>query len=164
MTMVTDLAELSSHYDVLMKLYQSTSGSAADRVSALYSSAVSDNDTFLDRLLRDSLNPAVIRQQETAWVIVNVAGTNPEKGWTFLKDNYDTLDGRYKHHLFTFTRLISRVAANFKTTEKKEEVRSFLASKNFDAKTLEGILEVIDAQLTWEQNYGAEAASFFNQV
>ena len=158
-----DEANFRENYEWLMKHYMSHKFSSYDRTNALYSVAYCSDESIVSDFLKDSLNLAKVRAQDTSSVIIVVSRVHRELAWEFLKTNYDVLKTRYEKQLFSFTNLVSSVATSVDQQESRDEVEKFLSSKAFDPKILPGILETIDATLNWRTAHGDEVHDWFER-
>lgn len=161
--MVQDDTVLERNYNFLLAFYRSTSGSSADRVSALMAMTYCKKEVFLQRLIQASLDENIIRAQETSSVIAGIAlRGNRRLAWNFVKLNFDTLSKRYAAHLFTFSSLLTTVTDGFHTTEDLADVMNFLENKSsLTSSELLGISDSISSKIVWMSDHGRSVKDWF---
>jgi len=113
---------------------------------------------LLTRLLSYSLDPTLIRAQDTitvvTWVSNNIIGES--MAWEFVQDKWDTFYARYGTSSFQFAGLLNAVTRHFRTTGAHDDVTRFFEGKELGSgkRALAQALEVIDRNVQWLQtNY-----------
>ena len=107
---------------------------------------------LITRALELSLDPDVIRIQDTPRIIMGLAG-NPyalRTTWEFMKDNWKEFDRRYGGGGFAVMRLVSITGA-FNTAEDAIDVKEFFNANPVPAatRTVEQSLERINLNSQW---------------
>uniref|UniRef100_A0A146WKL4 Aminopeptidase n=1 Tax=Fundulus heteroclitus TaxID=8078 RepID=A0A146WKL4_FUNHE len=135
--------------------------SVASEASKLMSALACSNDTqLLDRYLRSTLNPAMIRKQDATSVITAVAGNREGHGlaWDFVREHWEYMFTEYGVGSFSFASLISGVTARFSTPADLQQLQDFVKEHEdlgfgSAALAVNQSLERTEANIKWvEQN------------
>ncbi|KAM4733614.1 aminopeptidase N-like [Anableps anableps] len=139
---------------------------ASKLMSAL---ACSTSMQLLDRYLKYTLNPTMIRKQDATSIITAVASNRAGQSlaWDFVRDNWEYMFTEYGVGSFSFASLISGVTARFSTSEELQQLTDFV--KNHEtagfgsaALAVDQALERTEANIKWVQLNKQEVLHWFS--
>ena len=120
----------------------------------------STNATQLEVLLDWTLDPAKIKTQDQARIIIYVS-LNPAGqsiAWQWIQTNYDVLYERFGAASFTFGELITRVVGRFQTQAQLDQAKSFFSGKDLGTakRPLLQAYESIQTAIYWRRDRWSE--------
>jgi len=145
-----------AEYYWLLNRYR-TSNVAAEKTRCLHALSRARQPYLLTRTLELSLNPSIVRSQDTVQLVSlvasNVYGT--ELAWSFFRKNYREFLNRYAGS-YTLGNLILGVTGHFSSRVKFQEVEYFMKEhpslNNGGSRAINQTLEKISARTSWLEN------------
>lgn len=146
-------APTSQTYDEIFQLYLNEQDANVRR-RYLGALAATRDRSLLTQLLSNSLNPSIIRSQDTVSVIASVAGNSfgRDLAWKFVKENWSTLNARYGSGGFSLSQLVSSTASKFTTQAYMDDINAFYTANPIPAAQLDWqqAMEAIGTNIGWE--------------
>ncbi|XP_072519135.1 aminopeptidase Ey-like isoform X2 [Salminus brasiliensis] len=148
-----------------MLQYASISSEADKLMTAL---ACTKDSRLLDRYLKYTLDPAMIRKQDATRVIVQIAGNieGRKLAWNFVRLNWKYLFTEYGAGSFSFAELISGVTRTFSTQCQLDQLLQF-KEENADvgfgsaSSALEQAVEKTKASMNWVTEHQRAVSDWF---
>jgi aminopeptidase N len=151
-----------SEYIAIRSLYEQATDSNVQRRYLLALAATSD-PALLQATLQYALGPAV-RSQDSPSLIAAVAANPAGRAiaWQFVKDNWDTIHGRYGRGGSLLTNIVFGTAAGFHTVAMASDIEHFYYQHPAPAAFLNWnqALEGIQAGATWRSLQFASTCSY----
>lgn len=129
---------------------------ASEKTKLMYALAATQESWLLDRYLNLGLNESVVKAQDVSYVFSYVSNYN-SKGrylaWSFMKENWKTIEERYVESFFTMRRIFSSVTSGFSTQYELDQVKEFVEKKITNQGSATQIIkqseEKIKARIAW---------------
>nr|XP_019574804.1 PREDICTED: aminopeptidase N [Rhinolophus sinicus]XP_019574806.1 PREDICTED: aminopeptidase N [Rhinolophus sinicus] len=154
-------------WDFAWEQYQkATLVNEADKLRAAL--ACSTHVWILDRYLRYTLNPELIRKQDATSTIISISNNvvGQTLAWNFIQSNWKKLFEDYGGGSFSFSNLIQAVTRRFSTEYELEQLEQFKNS-NMDTgfgsatRALEQALEKTKANIKWVKENKQKVLTWF---